>query len=418
MIRDWLRELGFLHRDRSQLAGLALLLVLATGSLLIGRAEIERQKNAIEQMQVLNERERLAAIQASPDYGGAAYASYYATWNAPSELAFAALGQRDISPYMLRVRALALEGQIYAADSLNPELGLSGRLDYAFVIAFLLPLLVIFLLHDFISSEREAGRYPLLTATAGATRRLWLTRVGVRTGALFLCALLPLLIIGAAEGVSLGLLLLASMVVAMQVAVWTLLAIVLARRDWSSTTIAAALVTVWLTVSLVVPLGGKLVIDRISPAAEGADIALTQREAVNDAWDLPKANTMQRFFAAHPEWSDTDPVTAPFHWKWYFAFQHVGDLTAAEASEAYRRSIAARDRLSGYVSSLSPAVAVQRALQRLASTDVQAALDYDRRIRNYHTAIRQFYYPFLFNDRSYDASALRLAPEFSAGDDG
>ena len=55
-----------------------------------------------------------------------------------------------------------------------------------------------------------------------------------------------------------------------------------------------------------------------------------QREAVNDAWDLPKSSTMEQFYESQPEWSDSSPLGDDFHWKWYYAFQQVGDETAAD----------------------------------------------------------------------------------------
>ena len=66
----------------------------------------------------------------------------------PSALAFAARGVRDDLPWKHRIRMLALEGQIYETDAGNPELSRIGKLDFAFVAAFLLPLLLILLLHD------------------------------------------------------------------------------------------------------------------------------------------------------------------------------------------------------------------------------------------------------------------------------
>ena len=351
----------------------------------------------------------------SRDYGSAAYYNFYGTWDTPSELAFVALGQRDIAPYMLRVRLLALEGQIYETDSLNPELGLSGRFDYEFVIAFLLPLFLVFLLHNLISSERESGRLPLLTATAGSVARLWVPRAGLRVLVALLCVLLPFWLIAAAGSTSVSQAFDVSVIVVAQVAFWSVLTLWLAGSTRPSSVIAAMLVSVWLLLSLLVPLAGKTVVDRASPVVDGADIALLQREAVNDAWDLPKAATMDPFFEVHPEWSDTAPI-GQWHWKWYFAFQHMGDLTAKDLSVAYRRSIAERDRLSGFVAFLSPAVAVQRAMQQAARTDVAAALAYDQRIRSYHTALREFYYPFLFTERPYDATDLAGAPAFGTGD--
>lgn len=412
MMGGVLREFRFLLHQTSGSLALGLLVALATASLLLGRAEVQRQEDSIERMRVMDSTERRDLVDGFEDYGSAAYYSFYATWDEPSELAFTALGQRDVAPYMLRVRMLALEGQIYETDTLNPELGLSGRFDYEFVVAFLLPLVVVFLLHDLIASEREAGRLPLLTATAGRATKLWIPRAGLKVFGALIAVLLPFWAIAAIDGVGPVSVASVTLIVVGQVAFWSALTLWLARLQRPSSAIAAILVSVWLVLSLLVPLVGKTVVDRATPAVEGADIALLQRETVNDAWDLPKASTMDRFFEAHPEWSDTPPLEDAWHWKWYYAFQHVGDLTAGELSLAYRDAIAERDRLSAVVAFLSPAVAVQRAMQGAADTDVEAALGYDSSIRRYHSALRAFYYPLLFVDRPYDADVLDEAPEF------
>lgn len=414
MIKATLRELRFLSQQTPSVVALGLLVVLATASLLLGRAEVARQEQSIARMQAMDLAEREALADTHPDYGSAAYANFYATWSEPSALAFTALGQRDVAPYMLRIRMLALEGQIYETDTLNPELGLSGRFDYEFVVAFLLPLFIVFLLHDLISNERESGRLPLLTATAGSVGRLWSLRAGLRALAALLGVLLPFWVFAATDGVGVKAAMGVGLVVFAQVAFWSLLTLWLARLPRPSSAIASILVSVWLVLSLLVPLVGKTVVDRVSPGVEGADISLLQREAVNDAWDLPKAATMDRFFEAHPEWSNTPPMTDEWHWKWYYAFQHVGDLTAEELSTAYRQSIAKRDRLSGIVAFLSPAVAVQRSMQAAAKTDVTAALDYDARVRAYHDSLRQFYYPLLFTERPYVPDAVSDAPSFDS----
>ena len=399
------REAGLFIRTRSSVAALALLCVLASIAIGLGHAEVQRQEASIERVRALDVTERESAL-------AGAYAAYHLTWNPPSEMAFTAMGQRDIAPWMLRVRALALEGQIHETDSFNPELSLTGRFDYAFVMAFLLPLFAIVVMYDMVSAEREAGRIPLLAASAGNVRRLWWQRTAVRVLGLLLACLVPMWLGGLIIGTSAGALLTASAIVLVTVLVWTAVILVFSFRPWSSAVIATSLTGVWLTVALILPLGGKVLIDYLEPGIDGAQIALLQRETVNGAWDLPKEATMKPFFVTHPEWADTRPVTEPFHWKWYYAFQQRGDEVAAELSGAYRAAITRRDELTGWVALLSPPVAVQRALQRLAGTDVQASLAYEQRIRIFHEQLRRFYYPFLFNEEPYGLESLKDLPRF------
>ena len=76
------------------------------------------------------------------------------------------------------------------------------------------------------------------------------------------------------------------------------------------------------------------------------------------------------------------------------------------------RHSAERDALAGYVALVSPAVASQRWLQRLARTDTRATLAYEARIRAFHEAIRRFYYPMLFRDEPWEPARLDGLPDF------
>ena len=147
---------------------------------------------------------------------------------------------------------------------------------------------------------------------------------------------------------------------------------------------------------------------------DGGDILLTQREAVNDAWDLPKSATMDPFVERHPEWADYTEISQSFEWKWYYAFQQVGDQTVEPLSLAYREGRIGRDRLAGRLAWLSPPALAERALQALAGTNLAASLAYEQRVRDYHAALRTYYYPRLFRDEVVSDASIGQRPEFHA----
>jgi ABC-2 type transport system permease protein len=60
-----------------------------------------------------------------------------------------------------------------------------------------------------------------------------------------------------------------------------------------------------------------------------------------------------------------------------------------------------------------PPVAAQALLHRLADTDLPAQLVYEDEIRAYHIALRNFYYPYLFNELSFGREDFAKAPVFS-----
>ena len=139
---------------------------------------------------------------------------------------------------------------------------------------------------------------------------------------------------------------------------------------------------------------------------------LLQRETVNDGWDLPKETTMTAFVTAYPQWAGHTAVARPFEWKWYYAFQEIGDLRAAPLSETRRRGIAERHRLAGRWAWASPPALVERALQRVAGTDVDASQRYLGRVRDFHTSLREFHYPKLFRDEPFEPGRLSDLPVY------
>jgi ABC-2 type transport system permease protein len=412
------QELRLFLRQRLAVPTLVLLALLSTVSVATGLWEVRRQTETIARIQPLQAEEEKAVsawVSREGDAGNAAYYTFHATWDPPAALAFAALGQRDVAPYVLRVRALALESQIHEGEAYNAELALSGRFDWAFVATFLAPLILIVLLHDLVSGEREAGRLQALQAAGGSTG-LWLRRAGLRLGLAFVALGAPFAagawISGAAAGVSLA----ALGATALYLAFWALVCLGVGALGRSSVANGALLAATWVALTLVLPALAHLLINSTIPVRQGVELTLAQREAVHAGWDKPKDATLNAFFAAHPEWRDTPPVLTGFHWKWYYAFQHLGDLSVADQVAAYRSGLEARDAWTARVGWFLPAVGLQTTLHRMAETDLAAQLAYQDRIRAFHEELRRFYYPYIFNETPFREGDFAKAPRWAEGD--
>jgi ABC-2 type transport system permease protein len=344
-------ELRLLLRSRVSAAALLLLLALSLVAVWAGLSASARQNAVIDRVAAAQGRD-LAAIAkqyGKPDSeaGYAAYYTFHLTSDRPSSLAFAAMGQRDIQPYVLRVRLLGLQAQLYETETVNPELALPGPFDFAFVLIYLAPLAVIVLMHDLVSGEWEAGRLRVLSALPTRPDLLWLQRAGLRLG-LVLAALLAPFLIGAivarapaADVAALGL------VAFLYVTFWTGLGLLVGAWGRRSAFNAATLVGCWIVLVLLVPALGNAVLSRAVPVGRGVDLTLAQREAVHHAWDVPREAVMDPFVAKHPEWSGTPPVGVRFHWKWYYAMHEMGDDSVAGQVAAYRGSLAAGLAVAG-----------------------------------------------------------------------
>lgn len=408
----WTREAWLLGRNRAALAALVLLALCAAAAVALGIASVARDRAAIERMLAGQPTETAALKAFVEDAGYGAYYGFQPTWDPPSDLAFAALGSRDIAPAMLRIRALALEGQIYENESANPELALPGRFDLAFVVVYLAPLVLIALLHDLWSGEREAGRFHALSALPQARARLWAPRVGVRVAGVLAALLVPLAVGALLSGTSFVRGLAFAGLVALVVTFWTVVTLIVARRGTLSAVNAAALAASWFALTLVAPAAVNLAINAAVAVPDGAALARENREDVHAGWDRPREATMQRFLALYPQYAAGSALPPTFHYKWYFAFQHLGDLHVAAESQAYRDGIARRADLARAAGWVLPPAGLAQAMSALAGTDVTAQLAYQQRIRAYHTRLREYYYDFLFSEKPFGAKGIDSVPRF------
>lgn len=415
-MRLWTHELRLFLRQRIALPALLLMLVLSGASVWAGLAEVARQNEVIARIQprqASDEAAIAAWVGKEGDAGNAAYYTFHATWDAPSALAFAALGQRDVAPFVLRVRALPIESQINEGENYNAELALPGRFDWAFVLTYLAPLLLIALLHDLFSGEREEGRAVLLDVMAQSSRGLWFRRIALRAGLLLLTLALPFVVGAAISGASAAMTALVTGIAAAYFLFWIIVCLLVARIRLGSLANAASLAVVWLAITLVLPGLALLVVNRAIPVQQGIELTLAQREAVHAGWDKPKDASMQAFLRDHPEWKDKAAFEGGFHWKWYFAFHYLGDRSVADKVKAYRNGLEERDAWTRRTGFVLPSVGVQVAIHRLAQTDLGAQLAYQDRIRAFHDALRRFYYPYIFNETPFRTEDFEKAPRWS-----
>jgi ABC-2 type transport system permease protein len=407
-------DLRLLARSRFSVAALGLLLILTSLAVMAGLSAVARQNATIDRVAAAQQRD-LAAVAAEygkPDgeAGSAAYYTFHLTSDRPSDLAFAALGQRDIQPYVLRVRLLGLQAQLYESEVVNPELALPGPFDFVFVLIYLAPLIVIALMHDLVTGEREAGRMRLLSSLPSRPGGLWLRRASLRYGIGLLALLLPLAVGGVVAGAAPAGIAALGLIAALYLAFWFGLSLLVAARGRTSAGAATALVGCWIVLTLLIPAAANAAITRAIPVARGVDLTLAQREAVHHAWDIPKDEIFRPFFVKRPEWRDTPPVTGRFHWKWYYAMHEMGDDAVAPQLAEYRDALADRQAATSALSWVSPAAAVQTLAHRIADTDLAAHLAWQDGIIAFHDRLKDFYYPYLFEERPFDRPDFAVLP--------
>lgn len=400
----------------------ALLLGLAAGTLALahGRAVIDRQQRTLharERLQAEQHRAVLATQPPTARAGDQLYYLFFHTAHEPSDWAPFALGQRDVQPCNLKVRLLALQGQLHEADLVSPLLAASGNFDAAFVLVMLAPLLVIALSYDLVSAEREGGTWDLARAQGLSEVRLAGLKLAVRTSLAAAPFALLLLAAPALLGVGWGSRWLAvAASVAAYLAFWAAAAAAVAALGRGSGFNLLALCTTWLAVAVVGPALVNSYAALRAPVAESLELAVLQRHGYHSAWDRPLQETMDAFYVRYPEWRGSAVPIDTYSNAWYYAMQQRGDAAAEPAYAAYLAAIERRHALVRRLGALLPSLTLDRQLLAVARTDVDSHLGYLRSVADYHESLKRFFQPAIFDGRPITQVRWSEAPRHSFRD--
>ncbi|WP_019882499.1 MULTISPECIES: DUF3526 domain-containing protein [unclassified Methylophilus] len=413
------QELILLLKQRSILILLLLNLLLTGFSLFNGWqniSHIQAQIGHAKQQEILRKQDYLKQHNQhdSLDVGEVGYYVFHNVYHTPGEWSFIALGNWLVTPYLQRIRLLGLQGQLYDGESHHPEYVMLGGFDYAFWLVFFAPLVCIVLLHDLKASEHQAQRLLFLQSLSAQPTRFWWQRVVSRWLLIALTFSLPVIGFTTIHGFSLTPLLQVLMITLLYTLLWTGLyaAFSLRTRALDANLNALALTSLWLLSCIVLPNLAQLWLHHRYPVQDGSQIALQHRQAVHSAWDLPKTDTLTPFYALYPQWQDTAPVTGRFHWKWYYAFQHMADVKLAPQVAAREQTLMQRDQLTGMLGYFLPAVWVQRSLENIAHSNVSDLLAHRQRITAFHTQLRHEAYPYLFAEKQFTTESFGNMPVF------
>ena len=318
-------------------------------------------------------------------------------------LAALAVGQRDLSPVVAEISLRGRRDNLLARRPLaDPEQLQTGRFDAAFVVVYLLPLLVIGLCFDLLAGERERGTLRLvLSQPVGASTYL---RAKLAARLLVLLALLGSF--GAAAVLTLGTgadaaLLAWLAVAAVHVAFWAALAFAVNARRRSAATNAMHMVAAWVVLVLLLPAAINVVVEQALPLPSRMVLIGELRAAENRA---------AAHVHDHPELTGDDALA----WaRRYYLVQRKIEEETAPRFAGFEERIAARAELVRAASLLSPAVLVHDALSELAGTGPTRHAAFAAQVRGFADAVHAELSPRLFAGRRLASHEYDGLPRFT-----
>ena len=404
-------EIRRLLRDRALPVLLGLLVVLAAYAAWNGSAWVGQREAAIG---LINAEEQDARDRSRGFVGKApSVLPRVQPVLRPGAMAALSIGQADAYPYTADVVALGDRTQLLRhvwSDIGNPAVQAAGRFDLAFVIVFLLPLIILATTFDLWSRERERGITALVLSQPIAAGRLIAVKASARGAIVLLPVLAIILAVAAGSGATSpsGLAVLALIVLAYG-SFWLALALLIgcfARRTTEAAIAAGAL---WLLIVVMAPSLVLAAVNLMVPPPSQMQLATRLKAQLADT-----ARQQQLRHAAEPPATRSpriaDAVRAAYA-DLLQADQAIAPLIAAHAeAEDARRQALDRARL------LLPSVAVQDALDRLAGSDADRALAFQQQVLAYWQARRQLHKDYLDRDVPQTLAEYDALPRFEFQD--
>jgi len=334
----------------------------------------------------------------------------------PTGLAILAVGQSDIHAGIFPVRTFS-DPINKASVFYNPSTDLFGSFDFAFVLVFLIPLIVIAFSYNILSEERENGTLQMVMSQPVSLMAFLVSRLLFRFLVLFITLLVILLLSMLLAGVSVsgniaGIAVLSG-VTALYLLFWFGVSLLVNLFGRSSSVNITALLGVWVFFVLVIPTLLHVVVEKVHEVPPRSEALVEIRNAEEEAFSIDRDEILDRYFMEHPEFIETtEGSSADEQWrelyefyKWFYVVrQNIAEAVSPIVDDYYGR-LDKQQEFAGRISAFSPAVVIKEVMSSLAGTS-------PAHYNHFHASTEQFRLEWMGNIRD---SMLR--EEFVSLDD-
>jgi ABC-2 type transport system permease protein len=307
----------------------------------------------------------------------------------PAPLGILGTGQTDLTGFYAGVSAR--QQNAAPTDEIdNPVHLMAGRFDLTFVLLLLYPLLIMGLLFNLLSGEREQGTLRLIAAQPVRMTKVMWSKLAVRCGVV---AAVPAVIAA-------GAVLLAEAEVARALlwlaialcygAFWVAVSLLVNAYGRTSAGNAAVLLAVWLLVIVGVPAAQQMLVSVNHPPPSQITLVAAMRAAQDEA-NKRGDDLVKELYFEHPELA---PVQGEHAARQFYNRRMAIDLHVQKAVQpvldAFDRDFVERQALAYRYRLLSPALTTQAALEDVTGTGMDRQRDFREQLRAFQDEWRTF----------------------------
>ncbi len=341
----------------------------------------------------------------------------------PTGLAALSIGQSDIQLNYLPVSMATTLDVTKYLELENPVSLMTGSLDIAFVVIFLLPIFILAMSYDLLSSEKERGTLAMILAHPISLRELLASKIIARAGMLLAVVLTLGLIALFSVGTDLGsadtwarfgLWVIATLLYAL---FWFSLAVLVNVYGNNSATNGTVLAGIWLVVVVIVPTLISLVATAVYPAPSRMELTVAARAAQTVA-EKNYMSKLDEYYYDHLEYVPEGDQKAMDFLTLAQANNNSIEKAVRPLYDEFQVQLNRQEALVQRFQFLSPAIMMQLALNEISGTSADRYEHFLEQVYDFHDQWKEYFsvkflerYPLKPAD--YDAF-----PEFEYDEEG
>ena len=291
----------------------------------------------------------------------------------PTGLASFAVGQSDIQLNYVPVSMNPTHTTTNNLELENPLNLMTGSFDIAFVLIFLLPIFILAISYDLLSSEKERGTLAMILAHPISLKELLASKIIARAGVLVASilglGLVALLAVGANldsadTWARFGLWIAATLLYSL---FWFAMAVMVNVYGKNSAANGIALAGTWLALVVVLPTLVSLLATTIYPAPSRMELTVAAREAQTEAEKTYMAR-LDEYYYDHLEFIPEGDERATDFLTVAMANRNAIEKAVRPLYDEFQGQLNRQERLVQRFQFISPAIMMQLALNEVSGT--------------------------------------------------
>ncbi len=332
----------------------------------------------------------------------------------PNALTFTAVGQSDLFTHYIKPTVTGEDFTLNFGELSSPVQLLFGSFDLAFVIIYLLPLIIIAFSYNILSYEKEHGSLKLLASEPISLFRWVLQKVVLRFFWIAVITILAIVVTLVVNQVSfpgnLSKILAFVGLTLSYILFWFTLAFLINLWLGSSAKNAVGLMGFWVILVLVAPAAVNQMVNALYPMPSRTRM-VNEMRALKAASSKKQDAILASYLRDHPEYAQQD--TAKYsYWHRYMASQKVLKQELEPLLNTYENQIKKQQEGISKLRIISPAIIMQESLSGIAGTSTLNYEDYRKQVVDFAGDWRDYFLPLLYRNETFTSGLVTGLPQF------